>query len=156
MVGRGWTLSGVVGRWPDTVRGGRSLSGRCPEPRKWPDGVGKRYFVLKTPYATAILRCSWRAAPRAEGRRAAFLFGCSLSLSRAGVVTRQCRLSASVFFRFFYFSIFEVGPIVLFGGDTNLLLYPIPCRRAAGFFFLASAGEMPVPCSAPRLGWRNA
>ena len=142
-------MAGHCPRWPEPVR---TLSGASKVA-----GWGRKEVLrTKTPYATAILRCSWRAAPRAEGRRAAFLFGCSLSLSRAGVVTRQCRLSASVFFRFFYFSIFEVGPIVLIGGDTNLLLYPIPCRRAAGFFFLASAGEMPVPCSAPRLGWRNA
>ena len=57
------------------------------------------------------------------------------------------------FFSFFLFCFFEVGPIVLFGGDTNLLTYPIPCRRADGFRdraagFLARfgcSGETPTP-----------
>ena len=90
-------------------------------------------------------------APLAGRRRVVFLKGCSLSLSLAGVVTRQCRLSASYFY--FLFGFCGFGPVVLFGGDTNLLTYPIPCRRAAGFRdraagFLARfgcSGETPTP-----------
>ena len=70
----------VIGRgrtWLDTVRSGRPVAGHCP---RWPEPVRtlsgasrvagwgrKEVLRTKTPYATAILRCSWRAAPRAEG-----------------------------------------------------------------------------------------
>ena len=92
-------------------------------------------------------------APLAGRRRVVFLFGCSLSLSLAGVVPRQCRLSASVFFRFFYFVFLKSAPLFCLAETPNLLLYPIPCRRADGFRdraagFLARfgcSGETPTP-----------